>query len=273
MGAALSHITECVKLTPKRHRLGPSRNRYATSTRAVQAIARPSFFSGRSHELLLRLALQNVGRRLFASTVPIPMETLFLALALAGTFQFFKHRDQQRRIRLLGSHLSRHRIEALMETLLDGYLRALGEVTPERRAQVWQTLEGAETALRDQLQQLATGFAEVWGDDALVSTLPVALPRAHKLFPRATFDLRRALAIHAEGIARGVHNTAGRSPRDKAFMLTAEVLLLQHTCHWFCRSRTVADARMRARHQTDHAQLIAAISPETREAYMKLIGR
>lgn len=198
------------------------------------------------------------------------MEPLFLGLALLATFQFFKHRDQQRRIRLLGSHLARHRIEALMETLLEGYLRALGEATPERRAQVWQTLEGAETALRDQLQQLATGFAEVWGDDALVSTLPLALPHGHKLFPRATFDLRRALALHAEGIARVVQNEAGRTPRDKAYMLSAEVLLLQHTCHWFCRSRAVADARMRARHRTDHAQLVAAVSPETREGYRAL---
>lgn len=82
--------------------------------------------------------------------------------------------------------------------------------------------------------------------------------------------MRRALAIHARGIASVVANADGLSSRDKAYMLTAEVLLLQHTCHWFCRSRAVASARMLARHKTDHAQVVGAVSPETREAYLRL---
>lgn len=67
-------------------------------------------------------------------------------------------------------------------------------------------------------------------------------------------------------------NDAGLSPRDKAFTMTAELLLMQHTCHWFCKSKTVASARTLARHQTPHAQLVAAVSPETRAAYLALTG-
>ena len=32
--------------------------------------------------------------------------------------------------------------------------------------------------------------------------------------------------------------------------MSAELFLMQHTCHWYCRSRAVASARMLARHKT-----------------------
>jgi hypothetical protein len=201
------------------------------------------------------------------------MELLFPLLILVAGFQAIKSREQRRRIQLLGHYLGQYRIEALMETLLEGYLRALGEADAERRQGIWGMLTSAEGELSEQLQRLAQDFSQVWGDHALVSTLPVAWPYADKLLPRATFDIRQALAIHAQGIAHVAANAAGRSHRDKAFMLTAEVLLLQHTCHWFCRSRAVATARMWRRHQTHYTQLIAAVSPATREAYQQLTAR
>ncbi len=198
------------------------------------------------------------------------MELLFPLLMLFAGFQVVKGREQRRRIRLLGRYLGQYRIENLMESLTQGYLRALGEQEAARRDQIWSTLATAEVELRDQVQRLAEDFSKVWGDQALVSTLPLAFPYADKLFPRATFDLRCALTIHAQGIASVVDNGAGRSTRDKAFMLTAEILLLQHSCHWYCRSRAVASARMLARHQTHYAQLLDAVSPETRSAYLGL---
>lgn len=198
------------------------------------------------------------------------MEFLVPLLALAVGFQVLKGTAQRRRIQLLGHYLGQYRIEQLMETLLEGYLRALGEDDAERRQSVLSMLTGAERELSDQLQRLAQDFAQVWGDHALVSTLPVAVPYADKLFPRATFDMRRALTIHAQGIGTVVANAEPLSPRDKAYRLTAEMLLLQHTCHWFCRSRTVASARMLRRHQTHYDQLLAAVSPQTREAYRAL---
>jgi len=80
------------------------------------------------------------------------------------------------------------------------------------------------------------------------------------------------LAIHASGIARAAGNQDGLAPRERAFVMTAELLLMQHSCHWFCKSKTVASARMLARHQTPHAQLVASVSPETRRAYLALTG-
>jgi hypothetical protein len=202
-----------------------------------------------------------------------PMELLFPLLLLAAGFQVVKGREQRRRIALLGQYLERYQIEKLMETLLQGYLRALGEDSAERRTQIFSMLVSAEADLREQLQRLADDFSKVWGDHALVSTLPVAVPYADKLVPGATFDMRKALALHAAGIAAVVSNHEGHSEKDKAFTLTAEILLLQHTCHWFCRSRTVATARMLARHQTHYQQLLEAVSPQTREAYQRLALR
>ena len=62
------------------------------------------------------------------------------------------------------------------------------------------------------------------------------------------------------------------SAKDRAYMMTAELFLMQHTCHWYCKSKTVASARMLARHQTPHEQLVASVSAETRNAYLTLIN-
>jgi hypothetical protein len=197
---------------------------------------------------------------------------LLLPLALIAGFQFLKAREQRRRIHLLGGYLSQYQIEKLMENVTDGYLRALGEDDPERRAQIWSMLATAEAELSSQFKRFAADFAKVWNDKTQVSTLGFAFPYADKVFPRQTFDMRLALAIHAEGIAAAAENRRQLSLRDKAFTMSAELFLMQHSCHWFCRSRAVASARMQARHQTSHQQLLDAVSPETRAAYRKLTG-
>lgn len=198
------------------------------------------------------------------------MELFIPLLAAVIGMQYLKGQDQRQRIALLGRYLGKFQIEKLMENLINGYLRALDEPDPERRAQIWSMLGTAETELSEQLRRFVEDFAKVWGDKTQVSTLRLALPYATKLFPRAAFDLRHALAIHANGIAATVANRRHVSLRDKAYTLTAEMLLMQHTCHWYCRSRAVASARMLARHQTSHAQLIESVLPETRAAYGKL---
>jgi hypothetical protein len=81
------------------------------------------------------------------------------------------------------------------------------------------------------------------------------------------------LLIHARGIAGVMRNEAGHTPKSKAYMMSAELFLLQHTCHWYCRSKTVASARMIGQHQTQYLQALGAVSPQTREAYRALIGR
>ena len=200
------------------------------------------------------------------------MELLFPFIVMAVGVFFLKSRDERGRIALLGQHLSQYQIEKLMETLTEGYLRALGENDPERRAQVWNLLASSEEKLAEQFNRFADGFAKVDALQARVSTLPIALPYADKLFPAATFDARKVFAIHAQGILQAVQNSQNRSPRDKAYTLSAELFLMQHTCHWFCKSRTVASARLQVRHKTSYAQVLASVAPETRSAYAAAVG-
>lgn len=197
---------------------------------------------------------------------------LLLMVAAFGAYQL-KSKTQARRIALLASHLGRYQVEKLMESLTDGYLRALGEKDPERQAQIWNMLAASEEQLVDQFRRFAADFSAVDVAEARVSKLPVFLPEADRFFPDNTFDMREALSVHAQGITRAANNASGRSPRDKAYTLSAELFLMQHTCHWYCRSKAIASARMLARHQTPYQQLLESVDPETREAYLAMIGR
>ena len=200
------------------------------------------------------------------------MDILTLVLALVAGFAFLNSLDQKKRIELLRRHLGPYQIEAMMEKLAEGYQRALEEEDPERRAQIWSVLVSAERSLGKQITRFVHFFVDVDADVTRVSTLPIALPWAHRWWPSATFDLRDAFLIHAYAITEAVNNGAKRSPRDKAFILSAELFLMQHTCHWFCRSRGVASARLLRRHQTRHDQVLAAVSRYTRRAYGELTG-
>lgn len=200
------------------------------------------------------------------------MENYVLLILLGlGAWTLNTHQQHQR-VALLGRHLQNYRIEGLMETLSEGYLRALGEDAPARQDQIWELMQTHETALSSQFTRFAAEMARLDGTALQVSTLPIALPYADQIFPNATFDLRKALNIHAQGIASVVDNHAALTPKDKAYVLSAEMYLMQHTCHWYCKSRTVASARLLARHKATHAQVLAAVSPETRRAYRALTG-
>jgi hypothetical protein len=196
---------------------------------------------------------------------------VFLFTLVIGALWFFNIRQQHQRIRLLASVLSQFQVEKLMETVADGYLRALGEEDPERGTQVWNMLGQAEITLNEQLQAFVLAFDQVDAASTRFSTLPVGLPFAVQLLPRFSADLRALLHIHAKGIDALVRNEGGLSQKDKAFALTAELLLLQHSCQWFCRSKAMASSRMMQRHRTPHAQLLASVSAQTREAYTRLL--
>lgn len=197
----------------------------------------------------------------------------FLVLTLAATGVYLLNSQQQRRrIALLAQHLQPYQIEQLMEDLTQGYLRAMGEQDAERRQQVLGVLAATEAQLTDQFERFAADFRRVPAPLARVSRLPLGLPFATQLFPAASFDMRDMLDLHARGIARTMRNEDGLSPRDRAFTMTAELLLMQHSCHWYCKSRAVASARVMARHQTPYAQLVASVSPGTRKAYLALTG-
>ena len=73
-------------------------------------------------------------------------------------------------------------------------------------------------------------------------------------------------------MASAVHNAQGLDRRAQAFMLSAEMLLFQHSCHMYCRSLGVASARLLARHQTSHLQALNASSHMTRNGYRALLA-
>ncbi|MEJ8812142.1 hypothetical protein WKW77_13755 [Variovorax ureilyticus] len=198
------------------------------------------------------------------------MEYLILATLVLVGASILKSADQRRRVALLGSYLGNYQIEKLMENLTEGYLRCLGEEDPARRAQIWALLDDTERKLSMQFSNFAAEFSRVDEKEARVSTLPIALPYAGQFLPRATFDVRRAFAIHARGIAEVAQNDAQRGQKAKAYMMSAELFLMQHTCHWFCKSKAIASARMLARHRTAYQQLIDSVSPATRSAYLAL---
>lgn len=201
------------------------------------------------------------------------MELLLPIAFLAIAFQILKNREQRQRITLLGQALGKYQIEQLMENLTEGYMRWLGEDDGERKAQIWGVLEGTEQALASQFSSFAREFQQTPAPLAQVSKLSFAIPFAQQLLPAwRLFDARKAFAIHARGIEANLQNVMGLNPKARAFMMTAELYLMQHTCHWFCRSRTVANARLMARHQTRFEQVLDAVSPQTREAYRALTG-
>ena len=200
------------------------------------------------------------------------MEFFVLAMLIAIGAYMLKLRAERRRIALLGSHLGKYQIEKLMESLIEGYLRALGEADPERRDSIWSLLNTTETKLCDQFNSFAAEFSKVDEADARVSNLAFPIPFADRLFPTATFDLRKGLMLHAQGITNAAKEGPDRSPRGKAFTLSAELFLMQHTCHWFCKSKAVASARMLVRHKTSYALVLESVAPETRRAYCALTG-
>lgn len=195
-----------------------------------------------------------------------------LGLLVAGGLWMFKRQEEQQRIVLLSGYLRKYRIEDHMAQLTDGYLRALGESDPQRAAPIWQNLHATEALLQDELHQLTDDLKDVWGERLRVSRWPVSVPMATRLFPQHSFDFKALVGLHAAGLAQTLQNAEGLSQRDRAFRATAELLLFQHSCHWFCRSKNVASARLLARHRTSHEQVLAAVSPATREAYERLVS-
>ena len=198
------------------------------------------------------------------------LELLSLLVTLGLVLHWFNGQDRRQRTALLASQLRPFQIERLMQQLTEAYMRALGERDAERQAQVLQAQQAAEEQLAEQFQALARAFAQLPAPQA--RTLKLAVPGIDKVLPQATFDTRRVLQVHAEGIARAVRNEAGLAPRERAFTLMAEMFLMQHSCHWFCRSKTIASARMLAQHQTHYAQALEAVGPATRQAYLAVVN-
>jgi hypothetical protein len=201
------------------------------------------------------------------------MEIAVLVTILAFVGYTLQARDERRRIGLLGHYLSQYQIEKLMQTLTEGYMRALGEPDAARQAQIWGMLTTTETALSEQFRRFVMDMAKLDSAAARVSKLPVSIYFTAKFLPNESFDLRKMLAIHAHGIDQAVANCSQRSAKDKAFAVLAEIFLMQHSCHWYCKSKTVASTRLVLRHQTPYHKVLESVSPDTRKAYCALVAR
>jgi len=197
------------------------------------------------------------------------MDILLFLFLLALAIHHFNRQGQRKRTALLAQHLQPLQIEQHMQRITESVMRALAETDPERQAQAWSASAGTEQRLAQDFRRLAEAFAQLPAPQARAFKL--ALPWIDQLSPKATFDMRRALAVHAEGIEAVVNNADALSPKDRAFRLMGEMFLMQHTCHWFCRSRSIASARMLAQHQTSYDKALQAVSPQTRQAYLAVV--
>jgi hypothetical protein len=198
------------------------------------------------------------------------MELLIALTGLALVLRALNVRDQGTRIRFLGSYLSQFKVESLLTEVQQTTMRALAEADPQRQAAIWNVVEGLQAQLCEQFQAFVLAMSQANALLARTSRWPVALPFATQWAPQATFDVRKLLAIHAQGLHRAAHWPG--SAKERAFVFMAEMLLLQHSCHWFCRSRLTASARLMSQHQTPFAKALASVSPDTRQAYCALTG-
>lgn len=200
------------------------------------------------------------------------MDLVFLPALLLAALFFANRQQQHQRIIWLARLLQPFEIEKLMEQVSTGYLRALGESDAERSEPIWNNLLGAEQRLSTQLGRLAEQVAREDATQARISRWPVASALAARWLSANTLDLRPLMALHAQGVAEAVANREALSRRDQAFRLSAELFLFQHSCHWYCRSHAVASARLLARHQTSHDQVLQAVSERTRQGYRALLA-
>ncbi len=201
------------------------------------------------------------------------MDFLPLAIIVTTVLYVLKKQEQRQHTQLLAQHLARFQIEKLMANLMEGYLRVIGEKDAQRREQIWPVLANTESSLVSQFQRFADEFATLPAEQTRASTLPLALPYMTRVLPSATMDVRETMKLHAQALAAArVGEAADEEERKRrAFTMTAELMLMQHTCHWFCRSRTVASMRLLARHKTAYEQVLQSVAPATLKAYDRLV--
>jgi len=200
------------------------------------------------------------------------MDIALTLLVVIVAWQISRVRYQRTRIVFLGSHLAGLQLERHMETLTQGYSRAIQGDTESRQLQVLETFAATERAVAAQVQSLANALQKENPQIMRVSMISFCIPYIERFLPSMTRDFRELLRIHAKGLRYAVDNEAHWDPKTRAFHLSAELYLLQHSCHWFCKSRTVADARLVLRHQVNHKKVLDSVSDVTRLAYLRWQG-
>lgn len=197
------------------------------------------------------------------------MDIVLILLLLALGWQVLRVRYQRTHIALLGQHLASLQLERHIETLTEGYTRAINEEAETRQLQILDMFAQTERAVATQAQSLAQAMQKASLQAASMGTLPFCLPYAERFLPAVTRDFRELLHIHAAGLRHVVDNEDGWDAKTRAYHLSAELYLFQHSCHWYCKSRTVADARLTVRHQVTHQKVLESVSRVTRTAYLR----
>ncbi|CAM4251738.1 hypothetical protein [Kerstersia similis] len=200
------------------------------------------------------------------------MDIILILLVVALVGQLLRARYQRAHIVLLGSHLANLQLERHMETLTQGYARAIHEASEVRQQQILETFAQTERAVAAQAQTLAQSMKQESRLATAMGTFAVCVPYLERLLPGATRDFRALLEIHAAGFRYVVENSAGWEPKQRAYHMSAELYLFQHSCHWFCKSRLVADARLQVRHQVNRQKVLDSVSPVTRSAYLRWLS-
>ncbi|VFR18554.1 FIG00349859: hypothetical protein [plant metagenome] len=198
------------------------------------------------------------------------MDIALLLLLIIAASQLLRVQYQRARIALLGRHLARLQLEKHMETLTQGYARAIHDATESRQIQVLETLHQTERAAASQVQTLASSLREETPQSLKMGALSFCVPYAERFLPDGMLrDFQALVQIHADGLRHVVDNVENWDPKTRAFHLSAELYLLQHSCHWFCKSRGIADARLLLRHQVNHAKVLESVSHVTRTPYLR----
>ena len=197
------------------------------------------------------------------------METALILLTVVAAWHGFRVHYQRAHIALLGNHLANLQLERHMETLTQGYTRAIQEKDETRQLQVLETFGVTERAVASQIQSLAHAMQKESKQAASMGALPFCVPYAERFLPAASRDFRALLHIHAAGLRHAVDNEDRWDAKERAYHLSAELYLFQHSCHWFCKSRVVADARLLMRHQVNHQKVLESVSALTRSSYLQ----
>lgn len=198
------------------------------------------------------------------------MDFFLILLLTAIVWQLMRARYQRERIAILARHLANMNLERHMETLTQGYDRAIHEESESRQRQVLETFLQAENAVATNVQSLAQSMQKESAPDTGMCPLPFCVPYVERMAPATSLrDFRALLQIHAAGMREAIAPDAYSDPKTRAFHIAAELYLLQHSCHWFCKSRGVADARLLLRHKVEHKKVIESVTHTTRAAYTR----
>ena len=195
------------------------------------------------------------------------MDMVLTLLMIAVVWRVFTLHYQRAHITLLAGNLANLQLERQIASLMEGYDRALKEDSENRQVQILENFAQTERTIAIHAQSLANAMQKEGELETRLGILALCIPYIERFLPGLTRDFRQLLAIHAAGLRHVVDNEENWSAKDRAFHLSAEVFLFQHSCHWFCKSRSVADARLMMLHKINHQKVLESVSERTRSAY------